>query len=145
MKKQMNILERRENALAAIGEIAPTVPTRTETALVSERCQTLRKLGPLVDETFRCVLAHEGSPDFPGLDAKCRDLEIHYDELAREVWATPPESWSDIVERAELLYAYADEDLSQKLQSDYLAGRAAAELVMAILELSGGRAWRRLR
>jgi hypothetical protein len=114
-----------------------------DTASVTDRCSTLRKLGPLVDHAFRHALAHEQSPEFSQLDAKFCDLEAHYDQLAQEVWETPPKSWSDIVERAELAYAYADEDLSDNLQSEYPPTRAAAELVMAILALTGGKPWRR--
>jgi hypothetical protein len=115
----------------------------TNASSPSVRCQTLRKLGPLVDEAFRFALAHEGSSVFPELDAKYCDLEAHYDQLAEEVWAAPVGSWQAIVERAELAYAYADEDLSQLRESDYAATRATAELVMAVLALSGGAAWRR--
>lgn len=127
--------------------IEPATPNNAgaNTLSVSGRCQTLRKLGPLVEEAFRCALAHEGSPEFPELDAKYRDLETHYDQLAREVWAAPVESWHAIVERAELVYAYADEDLSQMRDSKYAATRATAELVIAILELTGGKAWRRIK
>lgn len=114
-----------------------------EVELTSQRCLTLRKLGPLVEEAFRNALAHEGAPDFHELDAKYHDLEVHYDQLAQDIWATPVASWRDVVERAELAYAYADQDLSQNLDCDDTAVRAAAELAMAILALAGGEAWRR--
>ncbi len=110
---------------------------------VTDRCVTLRKLGPLVDHAFRHALAHEQSPEFPQLDAKFCDLEVHYDRLAQEIWETPAKTWSDVVELAELAYAYADEDLSENLHSEYPPTRATAELVMAILTLTGGKPWRR--
>jgi hypothetical protein len=114
-----------------------------DTELLSQRCVTLRKLGPLVEEAFRNALAHEGDADFRELDARYHDLETHYDQLARDVWATPVASWRDVVERAELAYAYADQDLSKNLKCDDPALRATAELAMAILTLARGEAWRR--
>jgi hypothetical protein len=85
----------------------------------------------------------ENGPENARIDAAYRELEGRLDQLAHEVWATPAQSWQDIVERAELAYAFADEDMSQHLNSDYTAMRALAELVMSILALSGGDAWRR--
>lgn len=134
---EIDTIETDTVAPAAPGDVPAKAPP------VSERCQTLRKLGPLVDEAFRTALANEFNADFAELDAKYHDLEIHYDQLAQNVWETPPTCWRDIVERAELVYAYADEDLSECRNSDHAAVRATAELVMAILALTGGSPWRR--
>jgi len=111
-------------------------------SLVSHRCAQLRKLGPLVEEAFRKSMAHEGSPAYEEHEAKYQQLEDQYEALAREIWESPVRSWQDIVERAELAYAYANEDPAQSQNADDLATRAGAELVMAILRIVGGSAWR---
>jgi len=110
--------------------------------LVSSRCVRLRRLGPLVEEAFRASLQHEGGPAYAKLEARYQELEEEYEALAREIWVTPVTSWKDIVERAELAYAYANDDPATNQTSDDLGTRAAAELVMAVLQMIGGEGWR---
>ncbi len=86
------------------------LPHTEGTHLVSPRCARLRRLGPMVEEAFRTSMEHEGTAAYAALEAKYQALEEEYEALAREIWATPVTSWEDIVERAELAYAYADED-----------------------------------
>jgi len=96
----------------------------------------------MVEDAFRASLAQEGAPDYAELEAKYQQLEEAYETLAREIWATPVTSWQDIVERAELAYAYANEDPAKTQTADDLGTRAAAELVMAVLQMIGGAGWR---
>jgi hypothetical protein len=120
-----------------------TAEPRTEgTHLVSSRCARLRRLGPLVEQAFRASMQHEGGPAYAELEARYQELEEEYEALAREVWATPVTSWKDIMERAELAYAYANDDPAKNQTADDLGTRAAAELVMAVLQMIGGEGWR---
>ncbi len=112
-------------------------------SLISARCASLRALGPRVEEAFRASLEHEDSPTYAQLEAKYQQLEDQYEALAKEIWATPVKSWQDVVERAELAYAYATEDPEDNQKIEDLGMRAAAELVMAVLQIVGGEGWRR--
>jgi hypothetical protein len=111
-------------------------------ALVSERCAQLRELGSRVAKAFRKAVLAEGSVDHPVFEAEYLALEQRYEELAREVWSTPAQSWQDIVERAEIAYALAASDPLKCLSSDDVERRAAAELLMAVLAMAGGPTWR---
>jgi hypothetical protein len=96
----------------------------------------------MVEEAFRASMQHEGTPAYAEMEAKYQALEDEYEALAREVWATPVTSWEDIVERAELAYAYANEDPALGQLANDFGTRAAAELVMAMLQMVGGEKWR---
>jgi hypothetical protein len=110
--------------------------------LISQRCAQLRDLGPQLAEAFRKSVEAEATPANPELEAEYLRLEAHYETLAREVWASPPRSWQDVVDRAELAYAYADNELVNSLRSDDLGTRSAAELLMAVLTIAGPPTWR---
>ena len=112
------------------------------TSLVSCRCAELRELSPRVAKAFRKAMLAEASADHPVFEAEYLALEQRYEALAREVWAAPAQSWQDIIERAEIAYAYADGDPLKSLCSDYVGRRAAAELLMAVLAMAGGPTWR---
>ena len=111
-------------------------------SLVSARSTQLRELGPRVAKAFRKALLAEGSVDHPGFEAEYLALEQRYEELAKEVWSAPAQSWQDIIERAEIAYALADGDPLKSLSGDDLERRAAAELLMAVLAMAGGPTWR---
>ncbi len=112
-------------------------------SLVSARCEKLRRLGPLVEVAFKASMEHEGSAAYAALEAAYQQLEDQYETLAREIWASPVTSWQDIVERAELAYPYANDEPARSLNADDLGTRATAELVIAVLQMVGGEAWRR--
>ena len=117
-------------------------PPSDGTTLVSARCAKLRRLGPKVEEAFRASMAHEGSPAHAELEARYQALEDEYETLAREIWATPTHTWHDIVERAELAYAYAHDDPAMGRLADDLGTQSTAELILAVLKMFGGKAWR---
>jgi hypothetical protein len=110
--------------------------------IVSQRCARLRELGPEVAEAFRKSIEAEGTPEHSGLEAEYLRLEEEFERLAREVWSTPVQTWQDVIERAEIAYAYGDSDLVRLLLSDDLGTRAAAELLMAVLRMAGAPTWR---
>ena len=96
----------------------------------------------MVEEAFRASMAHEGSPVHAALEARYQALEDEYETLAREIWASPAHTWHDIVERAELAYAYAGEDPTLGRLANDLGTQSAAELILAVLKMFGGKAWR---
>jgi len=110
--------------------------------IVSQRCSRLRELGPRLAEAFRKSVEAEGTPLHCGLEAQYLQLEEEFEELAREVWSTPVQTWQDVIERAEIAYAYGDSDLVRSLLSDDLGTRATAELLMAVLRMAGAPTWR---
>jgi hypothetical protein len=117
-------------------------PAEEATTLISSRCAKLRRLGPMVEDAFRASMAHEGSPAHAELEARYQALEDEYETLAREIWASPAHTWHDIVERAELAYGYAHEDPAVSRLANDLGTQSAAELILAVLKMFGGEAWR---
>ena len=88
-------------------------------SLVSARSTQLRELGPRVAKAFRKALLAEGSVDHPEFEAEYLALEQRYEQLAKEVWSIPAQSWQDIIERTEIAYAYADgEPLKSSCRKD---------------------------
>ena len=111
-------------------------------SLVSTRCAQLRELGPRVARAFSKALLAEGSVDHSVFEAEYLALERRYEELAREVWSAPVQSWQDIIERAEIAYAFAAGDPLKSISSGDVERRATAELLMAVLAMAGGPTWR---
>jgi hypothetical protein len=127
-------------ALAPLASL-PTAAEASPAAAVTPAALEIRRLASMARAAIDYECSLEGQPGYAEACAQSAELTDKLEALAEAIWSKPVRSWSDVIERAEVVEWYSDrEPFTNRLvgiTSEAPDERAKAHLLEAVLKLAG--------